>query len=435
MNRIKLLGTGMVIALVMLTSGCGSLPRNRGYDTLFRDNDAFHFEALRTVGYTATGGADVNEVLVTLDEIRTGDKESWYLAWRALAERTEAAAGTYTVDTRGRGVALLKASNYYRTAEFFFPGEHELKTEMYERTRATFYEGLSTLGIEYELSEPPYGETALESLYFRSDDRENGSTLILFLCGYDSIKEEGYFSLGAEALRRGYSFLAYDGPGQGSTIRWKGVPMTHEWGAVNRAVLDHFLATHPEITTIVAVGNSLGSVLATKAAAADDRIDYLVHFDVFYDFAQAVGQPDRIAEVFFDPEGPSARAARWLRWGMRFSSTVDWAMRHGAWVMGTGEDYAEAFNRYRFFEIREDAPRVSIPVLLLAGGTDHFVPIEMAEESQAAFTGTDDVTLIVYSEESGGGEHCQVGATYLWTADLFEWLAAREGSGRKVSTR
>jgi pimeloyl-ACP methyl ester carboxylesterase len=202
------------------------------------------------------------------------------------------------------------------------------------------------------------------------------------------------------------------------------MPLTHDWAPVNKVVLDDCLTRHPEMERIVLVGWSLGSVLATKAAAADSRVKYLVHFDVFHDFARAAGydfSPKMWNDVF-GSESVSKSTACKLAMGMRFSSEVDWALRHGAWIMGKGDDYAAAFNQYRLYEISRDAPVVTVPVLLLYGQDDHFVPAEMADWSKKAFTASRDVTLINYSSESGGSEHCRVGAQTLWSADLFEWL-------------
>jgi hypothetical protein len=63
-------------------------------------------------------GTCVNDVIVTAQRIEPGNYESWYREWRALAERVEG---------EGRGLkrpitrrdALLRANNYWRTAEFF----------------------------------------------------------------------------------------------------------------------------------------------------------------------------------------------------------------------------------------------------------------------------------------------------------------------------
>jgi hypothetical protein len=85
------------------------------------DNESFSFETLRTAGFAAYGGADLGEVLATARHIRDGDEASWHLAWKATAQRVaeigeRALASGHRVSARE---ALLRASNYYRTAADF----------------------------------------------------------------------------------------------------------------------------------------------------------------------------------------------------------------------------------------------------------------------------------------------------------------------------
>src|SRR5690349_15317218 len=87
---------------------------------LFED-ESFSFEALRAAGFANYGGADLGEVLTTARAIPEGDEGAWHREWKATAERVESlgraslAAG-HEVSARE---ALLRASNYSRTAEFY----------------------------------------------------------------------------------------------------------------------------------------------------------------------------------------------------------------------------------------------------------------------------------------------------------------------------
>ncbi len=85
------------------------------------DDESFSFEALRTAGFTLYGGADLGEVLATARHIEEGDEASWHRAWKATAQRLQATgenarAAGHRVSARE---ALLRASNYYRTAADF----------------------------------------------------------------------------------------------------------------------------------------------------------------------------------------------------------------------------------------------------------------------------------------------------------------------------
>lgn len=393
-----------------------------GYSQLFPTDQTYHYESLRALGYASTGGADVNEILHTIGEIEAGNSESWYQGWKALAERKMADVERYQHDRIGRGNALLSASNYYRTAEFMLYADDARKLETYRQSIAAFYQGLESLDVPHERMKIPYQGKVLDGFYFPGDMAQHGNTLIMVINGYDSIKEETYFTLGQAVLERGFSFMSYDGPGQGSAIRENGIPFTPEWGDVNRAVVDAVTATHPEIREIVLVGFSMGSILATKAAA-DPRISMLVQFDIMYDFSLTprASMPDSFAERVFTDEPRPAWISQMLEYTMRFSSEQEWAIRHGSWVMGI-DDYAEVLNQYRYYEISQDAPAVTVPVLLLVGENDHFVNEELVTTTEEAFRQAESVTSITYDWQSGADEHSQVGAMNLWSADFFEWV-------------
>ena len=44
---------------------------------------------------------------------------------------------------------------------------------------------------------------------------------------------------------------------------------------------------------------------------------------------------------------------------------------------------------------------------------------------QEALTSARSVSTKIYDRESGGAEHCQMGAPTLWHADLFDWLSEK----------
>lgn len=417
---------GLILTIVVLTAVLLRLLWQKpetGYSQLFPTDQTYHYESLRALGYATTGGADVNEILHTIGDIEAGDPDSWYQGWTSLADRKIADANRYEHDLIGQGNALLSASNYYRTAEFMLYAGDARKLETYHQSIAAFYRGLESLDVPHERMKIPYQDNVLDGLFFPGDMAQHGDTLILMINGYDSIKEETYFTLGQAALARGFSFMSYDGPGQGSAIREKGIPFTAAWGDVNRAVVDEVIAAHPEIREIVLVGFSMGSILATKAAAADPRISMLVQYNIMYDFSLTPREsmPASFAERVFTDEPRPAWVSQMLGYTMRFSSEQDWAIRHGSWVMGI-EDYAEVLNQYRYYEISQDAPKVTVPVLLLVGENDHFVNEELVVTTEKSFQQAESITSIIYDEQSGADEHCQVGAMNLWTADFFEWV-------------
>src|ERR1700730_10370900 len=84
----------------------------------FFDDQTYHFQTLRALNDIPYGGADTSEILETIQHIKSGDADSWYSAWERTGDRV-AGFACRTKDPISRGRALLRAHNYYRTAEFF----------------------------------------------------------------------------------------------------------------------------------------------------------------------------------------------------------------------------------------------------------------------------------------------------------------------------
>src|SRR5580658_5239717 len=85
------------------------------------DDESFSFEALRAAGFSIDGGSDLGEILVTAKAIGEGDEDAWHREWKGLAERVhklaqKSLAGRHKISARE---TFLRASNYYRVAEFY----------------------------------------------------------------------------------------------------------------------------------------------------------------------------------------------------------------------------------------------------------------------------------------------------------------------------
>src|SRR5260370_24724120 len=107
---------------------------------------------------------------------------------------------------------------------------------------------------------------------FLADDSGYPRPTIIYNSGYDSTREEHYYAIAAAALRRGYNVLAFDGPGQGATLRDQQLVMRPDWEAVLTPVVDYAL-TRGEVAAdkIVLFGYNLGGYLVARAAAFEHR--------------------------------------------------------------------------------------------------------------------------------------------------------------------
>ncbi|WP_247312288.1 alpha/beta fold hydrolase [Bradyrhizobium sp. 48] len=418
----------IVIVLTVLGAGAGTYAwigaADVGQGRFFADQ-SYHFQTLRALTDIAADGADTSEVLETIKHIRSGDAQGWFAAWTATADRVSARAETIK-DPLGRGRALLRAHNYYRTAEFFLPPDDPKRPSAAGKNRRAFYAGLDALGVRYQRIVVPYGEAHhLDAVYYpAADGPSKKRSLIVFGGGFDSTIEELYFALVKDANEHGYDVLTYDGPGQGAMLREQGLTFTHEWEKPVRAVIDSFLGGHPRPAKMVLVGMSMGGYFAPRAAAFDQRFDGVAAYDVMFDAGQSATRFVPPAVTWLRAHGLGAAVDLMVRLKAAWSPGFRWAIASGMWTLGTKHPLDSAIE-LRKYTLDGVAPRITADLLILAGTEDHFVPIEQVTQFEKALTGARSITTRVYDRASGGAEHCQLGAQTLWHADFFDWMDAK----------
>jgi alpha-beta hydrolase superfamily lysophospholipase len=401
----------------------------------FFGDQAYHFQTLRALNDIQADGADTMEVLETITHIRQGDAQSWFRAWQKTGDRLLQRAEKIT-DSMSRGQAYLRAHNYLRTAEFFLPPNDTKRPLSFEKNVKAFGLGLDALGVHYERIRVPYGQHHLNAIYYPGPAGADVKALIVFCGGYDSTLEELYFALVRGAHARGYSVLTYEGPGQGSVLREQKLGFTPEWEKPTRAVVDTFLAGHARPPKMVLVGMSMGGYLAPRAAAFDDRFDGVVAYDVFYDFGAAAERNVPGFVMTLHRLGLDKLVQLLVGIKSWRSPGLAWVIRNGMWAMNTGSAM-QTLEALRAYTLENVAGQIKADVLIFAGVHDHFVPVSQAVDFQQRLTAARSVTTVVYDGESGGAEHCQLGAQTLWHADFFDWMEKKFGpdAGEKVAER
>jgi Alpha/beta hydrolase family len=283
MLEAKLFWFALAGALIVGVIAFAALRRGDVGQGRFFADQSYHFQTLRVLNDVPSNGADTAEVLQTIKHVRSGDAQGWFRAWSDTGDRVTRLAAA-TTDRIAKGRALLRAHNYYRTAEFFLSPDDARRPVCTAKNIQSFYAGLDMLAVAYQQIKVPYGEGHhLEAVYYPAATGGPSRLLIVLGGGYDSTLEELYFVLVKDAHEHGYAVLTYDGPGQGSALRDQGLTFTHQWEKPTAAVIDAFLAGHSRPPKMVIVGMSMGGYLAPRAAAFDERFDGVVAYDVFFD--------------------------------------------------------------------------------------------------------------------------------------------------------
>ncbi len=319
---------------------------------------------------------------------------------------------------------FLRASNYYRAAEFFL---HEDPADprglaTWRASRDAFAAAVPLLPHPAEAVEIPYEGTTLSGYLYRPDESPRLHPILIFHGGLDSTLEELYPAAAAAAVARGYHCLTFTGPGQGRAIREQGLPFRPDWEAVVTPVVDVALGL-PGVDPdrIALLGWSLGGLLAPRAAAFEPRLAALIAWDGVYDnFAAArpMLPPGATAEaeglLVHDPRALDAHFEQL----MTASLGARWAFTQGMWAFGV-ESPGELIAAGRDYHLRGVAECIRCPTLVCEADAD---PFWQGQPEQLFAALTCPKTLVRFTAEEGAGEHCHVGAHTLFHQRAFDWL-------------
>ncbi|WDF83283.1 alpha/beta fold hydrolase [Lacticaseibacillus pabuli] len=380
------------------------------------DDPTFSYEALRTLSYAPYGGADVGEVLNTAYQITPGDFESWYTQWHALADRLVARAAKFEQSKQMLSASqnYLKASNYYRSAEFFLHGNPDDPRMLatWQRSRDTFQQGMVLSKQSCEVVAIPYEDTTMPGYFYKVDDKPRPTMLVHG--GYDSTGEELYFQVAYDALAHGYNVLTFEGPGQGAMIREQHLGFRADWEVVVSAAVD-YLETRADVLAdkIVLIGISFGGLLAPRAAAFEHRLAGVVADDGVFSFSFADA---------FSARGHAmtdiTQMADKLKQLMTQSANVRWVIENGLFTFNA-KSIAELFTKTADFTLAGVADKIECPVLIGEAANDGFFKGQPGMLYDAINA---PKTLMKFGPEDGAEEHCQMGAINYYNQRVFEWV-------------
>ncbi|KAH8746199.1 Alpha/Beta hydrolase protein [Diaporthe sp. PMI_573] len=388
-------------------------------------NSSFGYEALRAAGYSNYGGADIAEVISICSRIRSGNEADWMREWKGAADR--AATSAQESQTVGNVVsaseAFLRASNYYRTAEFYLrddPTNNKAVLELSGLCAETFVSALELMPYSLEKIEIPYEKTTLPGYFIHPAGVPVPRPTIIFNGGFDSVKEEAWFAIAAPAVQRGFNVVAFDGPGQGEALRRQGLVFRPDWENVVTPVMDYTLG-RPEVESskVVIFGWSMGGYLAARAAAGEHRAAALILDDGVFDFSSAFyNKLPGLAKLMIDRQWDSSIEVL-TKPGLYLDTQFKWGMLNAKWTFGAAT-VAEFFRKVKEYTLAGRVESIITPTLVLDAPDDHFLkgqPELLFEKL------TCEKTLVQTTREEGASTHCHLGAFSRLHQVIFDHLS------------
>jgi pimeloyl-ACP methyl ester carboxylesterase len=378
------------------------------------DNAEMDFQLMRSLGAVAFGGGSVGEIARARAGIVDGDPASWVAAFSALAAQVEAPkAGGDTL----RGEAALRASMYWRAAEYYARPEHA--AALGRKSRIVFQAAMELLGIACEtIVVTLNGESLTGYLLPPALSEKTPAPLIVGLSGFDGSTEELYFEIAAAARLRGYACLLIEGPGQAGTRRENpNSVFTPDYAPVVQAFIDAIKDRDSiDLQRSALYGISFGGYFASQAMAAgapchalianSPILDLQAYMTAFIGPALCADPPDiKVGEI---NDVPDAVLPPLLKHGLRTS-----CLRFGT------DTFAGFLQRLGDFKVAQPAA-IACPALALYGEGEGAEVERQAKAFAAQVSGP--VTLRQFRNDEGAGDHCQFGNLALSAAVVLDWL-------------
>lgn len=389
---------------------------------LFMD-DQYSFQMLRAISATAGGAADIGECLGTAGRITEGNDESWYTEWMRTAQRREQAGDEFLV--QGHMVSArkeyLRASNYYRTAEFFLhanPDDPRV-VETWRKSRDVFRKFAELASHPIIAVDIPFEGTTLPGYICLVDESGRKRPLLIVQTGFDGTKEELYYTQAVFALERGYNVLLFEGPGQGQVIREQGIPFRHNWESVITPVVD-FALLRPEVdqARIALIGISFGGYFVPRAAAFERRISALVANGGVYDFHSVATQGNAEVQAALDDPAASAEMDAAIRQAMETDASLRWAISNAMFTFHA-DSPSDWMRKTRPYVMRDVAGKITARTLIVDSEGDRDMPGQARQLYDAIVAPKD---FMLFTREDGAEEHCQVGAAVYSNSMILNWL-------------
>jgi alpha-beta hydrolase superfamily lysophospholipase len=373
----------------------------------FPGNFVWSNAALVTKGMAPYGAVALAEIDAVCERLRPrqGEPDAWREEWCAMGRRLEAAASA--ADAEGRSMTAgnyyLRAGMYYFTGERFVP-PGDLKRQIGEKALACQHAGLRRRYPHIEFVEVPCAGTTLPALFMKAPAASGRAPTVVVFDGMDNCKEMSVLFAGLEFATRGMHTLAIDGPGQGESLRLRGLSSRHDYEVPGAAAYD-FVTARADVdpARVVALGYSFGGYYAARIAAFDRRYAAGVAFAALH-WDLAAWQREIKRRHDTDPR------------------TAAQSTFHFPWVMGC-PDMDAAIEKAKRFSLAGVAERIACPFLIVHSEDDRVVPVESARKLHDA-VGSPRKHLKILTAADGATYHAQADNRQVAVDYIADWIAA-----------
>ena len=373
----------------------------------FPGNMTWSNAALVTKGMAPYGAVALGEIDEVCERLKSRQQEpdAWPEEWCRMASRLEKVADKAAAEGHQHtaGNYYLRAGMYYFTGErFIYPGPAKL--EVGRKSLQCQRAGLERRYPNMEFVEVPFENTTLPAIFMKAPGVSGRAPTVVVFNGMDNCKEMSILFNGLEFAARGWHTLAIDGPGQGESLRLRGMYARHDYEVAGTAAYD-YVSKRPDVDPekMVVMGYSFGGYYAGRVAAFEKRYAAGVAFGALHwDLAAWQSEIKRRLEV--DPKNTAQSAF------------------HFRWIMGHIDDADAAIEKAKKFSMAGVAEQITCPFLIVHGDADKVVPVASAYKLHEA-VGSKRKTLRILTAEDGGTYHAQADNRQVGVDYIADWIS------------
>lgn len=382
----------------------------------------------RTLEYMGVGAAEIGECLYVARRINTKDGESWISEWTNLAHRVEE-QGDLSLE-KGNVVSAresyLRASNYYRNAEYSTPPNDPRFDSLWKLSQMAFHKACPLFEPEIKIIEVPFEGTMLPGYFWQPDSTGTKRPTLFSIGGNDSSGEEVFFANGFSAVQHGYNFFTFEFPGHRGAIH------------VNRDMIKRanyeepfknafdLLVQLPGVDERIGLtGFSFGGYVSSQVATREKRVTALIPNSPIIDsYSVTMAFWGGIMKKI-----PLKWIAKLTELKMKdkpvikaFKDYTDLTGGVYQTKMSIQEKFDHNIDFLKSMNIVGDLDKITCPVLALVSDGDGKILIDQANQFIKGVS-SKDKTLYQFSlAKDGSDEHCQLDNRSRGNQVMFDWL-------------